>query len=390
MNSSIYKFRGKWIFDAVIISIYFLTVFILITRFEEIDIKGHNRLLIAYLEAGYFPIPPGYYFLIYVFDLLIRIKYEFVASSAIVLTFFFWWKYRLVLSAFRQNIPSITPGFNFIVTLSFLFLSPIYFPLIDGEFWYLGKFTPTIWHSSTLVCVFPFCILLTLRTLKWVEKGEWVGLIILFLYGLVILLIKPNFIFCYIPALPLFVYFKELKFSKKFWGSVSLSLLLFLIILVEKYLIFTWDPVQDILYIQEEKSQVVINPFKVWFKLSREPIFDFVSSFPLLMVFLAFWNRKAFKSPMFTFSLVLLFFALLVFFLMAETGFREFHGNFYWQIPIALFLCNLSIVYTVLNEFFAKKKQMNVKYMVMICIYSLQALLGLAFWFRMLTSFTHK
>lgn len=374
--------------DLLVAGLYLATLFFMITTYGYLDIKDHNQLLRDYLAAGSFPIPPGYYFMIYLVDLVIRVKYTFVASSAIVLTFFQWWKFSLVYSSIERNGLGLNPRFLFLLAFSFLFLSPIYLPVIDGPFWYLGKFTQTIWHNSTLICVFPFCLLLVRKTFGWFKSGKLRDLGVMFLFSFVIVLIKPSFLFCYIPALPIFIFIRDRGFSRTLFNAIGLVLVLFVVLLVEKHLIFTWDPVLDSLYTPLEKSQVVINPLKVWMELSQEPVFDFLSSFPLLFGFLILWRKRAFESRLFGFSLLLLFFALLVYLLLAETGFREFHANFYWQIPIALFLCHLAIVHCVLGDFLAKRKKMEGKYWVILSIYLIQVAFGIGYWLRIFTGFT--
>jgi hypothetical protein len=374
--------------DLTVAGMYLATIVYLILKVSFLDIKDHNQLLREYLAAGSFPIPPGYYFLIYLLDMVVRVKYSFVASSALVLTFFLWWKYKLVFKSIKQNIAGLKSGIAFLLAVSFLFLSPIYVPAIDGPLWYLGKFTQTIWHNSTLICVFPFCLLLVWKTFDWFQSGEWRYMGLMFLFSLIIILIKPSFLFCYIPALPIYLLIRDQQLSRAWLQSVGFVSLLFTILMIEKYLIFTWDPVLDTLYTPEERSHVVINPLTVWLRFSNEPIFDFVTSLPLVISYLALWRKEAFKSPFFNFSLLLLSFALLVYLLLAETGFREFHGNFYWQVPIALFLCHLSIVFSVMTQFLEEGKKIKTRYILIFSIYLIQVMLGLGYWIRMFTGAT--
>jgi hypothetical protein len=374
--------------DLLVAGFFFVTLFFLITGYGSLDIKDHNQLLREYLAAGSFPIPPGYYFLIYLVDLLIRVKYTFVASSAIVLTLFHWWKFKLVSSSIRREVVAIKPLPAFILAFSFIFLSPIYFPAIDGSYWYLGKFTQTVWHNSTLICVFPFCILLVWKTFNWFRSGRWKDLGLMLLLGVVIILIKPSFLFCYIPALPVYLLIRDRRPSKVLFQAFGLVVVLFGMLLVEKYLIFSWDPVLDNLYTPQEKSQVVISPLKVWLHFSQEPFFDFLTSFPLLIGYLTLWRKKAFETPIFGFSLLLLFFALLVYLLLAETGIREFHANFYWQIPIAMFVCHLCIVQAVVTQFIDAGKKIEGRYSVILSIYLIQVALGIGYWLRIFTGTT--
>ena len=382
------RINSSLLADLLVVGLHLSTLLFLIKNYSLLDIKVHNQLLGEYLAAGSFPIPPGYYFLIFLVDLVIRVKYAFVASSAIVLTFFQWWKYRLVFSSIQQEGLGLKTPAVFLLAFSFLFLGPIYLPMIDGRFWYLGKFTQTIWHNSTLICVFPFCILLVWKTFDWFRSGKLKDLGLMFLLGFIIILIKPSFLFCYIPALPLFIFIRDRELSKGLIQSLALVSALFAMLMVEKYLIFTWDPVLDSLYTPEEKSQMVVDPLRIWLHLSQEPIFDFVSSFPLLIGFLILRRKKAFESPLFGFSLLLLFFAVLVYLLFAETGFREFHANFYWQIPIALFLCHLSILQSVVKQFLVEGKKMKGRYILIFSLYIIQAASGIGYWLRIFTGST--
>ncbi|MBN7817538.1 hypothetical protein [Algoriphagus pacificus] len=371
---------GRILLHIAVVLLYLGTIAFLFRGLGFIDVKDHNFLLIDYLDAGYFPLPPGYYLMIYLVDLIIRIKYPFVASSILVLTLFLWWKFKLLYSWLLSSI-KIKEAYLSFIALGFLFLSPIYIPAIDGDFWYLGKFTQTIWHNSTLICVFPFCILLTKETLKWLENGDFSKLLMMFFWALAIILIKPSFLFCYIPTLPILILWRDRRLSSQLLWATGFSVLLFILLLVEKELIFSWDPMQDELYTDAEKSKVVFNPFRVWLYYSKEPIFDFVGSFPLVIVFFLYWCQEGLNSTFFKFTCLLLFFAIMVYLVFAETGFRELHGNFYWQIPIALFLNSLSILIIVLADL-SKNGKTKLKHYIFFLVYVLQVCLGLGYWLR--------
>lgn len=377
----IVEILNAWKFDIIVLSIFSFTFFFLITEYKILDIKDHNLLLSEYLKMGHFPVPPGYYILIYTVDLLIRIKYPFVAAAAIVLTFFSWLKYKIILGWIATYL-NATEGYGLFITLTLLFFSPIYVPWIDGEFWYLGKFTSTTWHNSTLIAVFPFCLLLVIATLRWFEHDLAKTTALIFLYSIAILMIKPSFLLCFIPAFPIYALVSEKGLTAKAIRAAAISATLFGMILVEKFLIFQWDPMIDHLYSPQERSQVVLAPMKVWLYFSDQPVFDFLSSFPLLIAFILLWRKEAFKSSFFSFSLILLFFSLLVYGLFSETGFRQFHGNFYWQIPIALLLNSLSILLHVGKECNLDRTNYRFRHRFIFSIFVLQGLLGVIYWLR--------
>ena len=371
-----------WV-DFVLITVFFGTFYYMFREIPHIDLKDHLSLLQDYLDNNYFPIPPGYYGLIYALDLIIRVKYPFVASAVILLTFLMYFKYRATLDWIRTYFRNdYSSSFIFAISISLLFLSPIYVPFIDKDYWYLGKFTPTIWHNSTLICVFPFCILLVKKTLEWLKENDKKRMLLMFFYAFIILLIKPSFLFCFIPAFPIYALLVTRRINKEVIIASSFSLVIFAFILLEKFLIFTWDPMINILYEDEQRSQIVLWPLHVWLKFAREPIFDFLSSFPLLIGYLFFWRKSAFQSSFFNFSLCLLSFAVLIYFILGETGFREYHGNFYWQIPIALYLNNLSILMVALKKYLNDNRKMDLALCTVSTVFIIQFLLGLGYWAR--------
>lgn len=374
----------RWKFDLIMLAVYFFTLAYMIKYYDvqSFDIKVHNFLLLDYLKEGAFPAPPGYYGAIYLVDLVFQYKYPLVLSALLILTFSFWWKYHLSFSWIQQQV-RIDQRYVFLLTFSLLFISPIFIPSIDGSYWYLGKFTPTIWHNSTLIAVFPFCILLVRETLDWVASKEKKYLPRLLGLGVIIMLIKPSFLFCFIPALPVFAVWFYPQEKKMFAQAIGISITLLLLLFLEKLWIFDLDPMIAKMYTLEEQSQVVINPLRVHLHFSKEPIFDFLTSFPSTLVFLLFFGKKAFKSQIFLFSFLLLGFALAVYLIFAETGLRELHGNFYWQIPIALFLHYLSMVILVIQDFLKQGKRINLKIGIFGLVYLIQFLFGLVYWHRL-------
>lgn len=382
--SRLVGFFDRWKYDLLVLGMYFFTLAYMIKYYDvqSFDIKVHNFLLLDYLQEGYFPSPPGYYTAIFLLDLLIWYKYPLVLSALVILTASFWWKYRISLSMMETNL-QIQQPFLFLLTASLLFLSPIYIPSIDGSYWYLGKFTPTIWHNSTLIASFPFCLLLFRQTLRWFASPEKKYLWQILGLSLVIMLIKPSFMFCFIPAFPVFTLIHFAKEKSRWAGAIVTSLVLLLILYLEKRWIFDLDPMIEKMYAPEERSSVIINPLRVHLHYSKEPWFDAITSFPTTLIFLIFWGKNAFKFPFFSFSSILLIFALAVYLIFSETGFRELHGNFYWQIPIALFLHYLSMVIWVGRNFIEKGKKISIPFLLFGLMYLTQVGFGLAYWHRL-------
>lgn len=379
--SRINRIKKDYLFELVLVILIGATLSFLVSRVAYgVDIKIHNSFLDEYLQNGLFPIPPGYYFLLWFVDLLFHYKYPFLVASLIVITFFIYLKYRITSIYFKKNL-GIDTRLALIFSIGLFFFGPIVVPSIDGDFWYFGKFTPTIWHNSTVIAVLPFCILLYLKCLEWWKSKSSGDLIQMFVLGLVILLIKPSFLFCLLPILPVFTYFK-LNYSKEFWWSIAFSIVFLLGIFIEKHLIYSWDPLLLRDYEEELRPKVIIAPFQVFLHYSSQPLWDIGSSFLLVFYFMLVFGKKASRSLPVVFAFGLLFVAMLIYLLFTETGYRELHANFYWQIPITYYLALLAMLSWVWKAYKDFHWKSNWKPTVFFLLFFMHFAFGLAYWGR--------
>ena len=98
--------------------------------------------------------------------------------------------------------------FQDLLTFTLMFFSPVFIYFFDGSIMYLGKFTSTIWHNSTTIFVFPFCLLLFIESLKYLKKpGEYSALKLLGI-SILIFLSKPSFLFSFIIVFPIICFYK--------------------------------------------------------------------------------------------------------------------------------------------------------------------------------------
>ena len=106
------------------------------------------------------------------------------------------------------------------------------FPLIllgwEGDYWLLGKMTPNLWHNGSTIFVFPFCMLLFWEVRKWCI-GSQPNFIPLISWTLLILLIKPSYLFGLIPGLMVMaIFFKYFqKISLSYWNLLGFGIGLF-------------------------------------------------------------------------------------------------------------------------------------------------------------------
>lgn len=375
-------FRNIPWFELLLSGLISFTLYFLIKYIPYgVDIKIHNFYLVEYLEKGHFPIPPGYYAMIFAVDLLLRFKYPFVLSSILVLTVFLLWKFR-ILRTWISSTPGLATKYSYLLAFGLMFYGPLVAPWVETDFWYLGKFTPTIWHNSTLIASLPFSLLLFHETLQWWKNETSVSFWKMILFGFLVLLIKPSFLFCFIPLLPMFTGKVKGFRSMEFLFSLGYAVLFLIGIGLEKHLIYAWDPMIVEEYAIAEQPQIQIRPFKIWLHYSFEPLWDFFSSFLLSISFLILWGKSPFSKPAFTFSFALLILSLLIFLTFAESGFREWHANFYWQIPIALLLHIWAMLDFVLDFQRKKGSVIHWKTKLFLLLFGIHVLFGLAYWGR--------
>ena len=338
--SRIYRNKLFLFIYTVIVFCFFYLVFI---RNIPTDLQLHIKILEIYLTNSHFPDPPLYYVTLYLIHFLF-LSNNFIYAAILVLSISCILKYNLVINYLnlgRTEIPS--SKWDFLV-FTLMFLSPIYIFMIDGNNWYLGKFTSSIWHNSTTIFVFPLCVWLFLESLKYLKGPNLFLTIKLLIISILILLAKPSFLLAFIVVFPIVCLMKFGWSSKYLLYTIILCMLTFISLIVEKKIIYNSNNALDKLIYNSEESHIIIAPFKVWLLWTKQPVLDIFSSFAFVISFLIIKYRHFKPNIEILYSLMLLLVSLLVFFIFAESGPRLHHGNFYWQIPISMLIVNMVLL----------------------------------------------
>lgn len=245
----------------------------------------------------------------------------------------------------------ITISFSLLISFSI----PDHYSYFALKKWYLVRFAPTVWHNSTTIFLFPFSLLLFYVQLAVFRQSRLRIDLIVAIYFLVIvnLLIKPSFIFAYVPATALIICYQYLKVkieAKEFITYFSPIVIALLVVFLQYFFLYESD-------IDNTSSGIDVSPFKlirynmpIWYI----PI-SFIFSY-LLPLYVSLVYRDIWRNFAFIYACLLVFFALFVASIFVETGVRQFHGNFFWQVYICGYI--LQIV-TIL--FLLKKTKQEVK-----------------------------
>src|SRR5690606_3627035 len=152
------------------------------------DLHAHIQILLDFVEAGSFPTPPGYYTLVYLLHFVMPYNEGYALAAVVVLTAAGFFKYCISYNYLSTYAPDLAKGRIGFFTWALMFFAPLTLFGLEGEFWYLGKFTPLIWHNSTSLLSFPFCILLFYYSIQYLERRKNAFLIRIFITATIIVL----------------------------------------------------------------------------------------------------------------------------------------------------------------------------------------------------------
>jgi hypothetical protein len=373
-------FERKVLYISAFLSFLVGFIFYWIFKYTDFtDLKSHILLYQDLLAEGKLPVPPLYYWTIDVIDRVFRYKYEFVSAAFLVLTLSVVGKFLLVKVYMVQEKNEKLNWLEHLFLAGLLFFFPIYTYTLEGEFWYLGKFTPNIWHNSTTIFVFPFCILLFLSSLKWIETKEGKWLLAQMILGVLVLITKPSFLFVFIPALPFAYLLYNKKLDLHFLLGVANVGFLFLGVLAQKWLLYDNNLGNIPVFSLASSSKVVVAPLQVWENYTENKFLDVLSSFLFLLVCGLIYGKRLFKDYQFVFALMMVFGSIMIFLTFAESGERMRDANFYWQVPISMFILNMVIAKHLLPI-----KPFNRKSLFCHFVFLLHVITGFLYLFRLM------
>jgi len=316
------------------------------------DIQSHSLHTINYLKAGMFPIPPLYFACIYAFSGFstdVKVLNE-VAIYILAICFFlkYWYSNRLIQSNYIEEKSVATKQELQLITFLVLFAAPLV-ESFAHERLFLGKMASNVWHNSTSIAVMPFVVLLFHQSIKFIKNSQisTSNIVYILVLSIVNLLIKPSFLFAFVPAFSLILLIKYGIKHKKFWVGLGIATLVFLTIIIEYYLIYEMN-IYGKLYNTGSKAEIVIRPFYILALNSQNIPIDIYLSLLFPIICVVFFEKEIKQNTILQYTLWLFAFAFIIGMLLAESGSHASHGNLYWQVILVnylLFLVFASFAY---------------------------------------------
>lgn len=235
----------------------------------------------------------------------------------------------------------------------------------------LGQFPPNVWHNSTMIFLMPAVIVLFLLTANYWQDPSPAKIKWILLWTTLNIFIKPSFFICLLPVYSLALLIK-FKFSKAFWlGMIPMAIGTLLLLGQYLYIFEISSPVEA-----GTEEGIVIRPFYVWSLHSSNLLWSFFATLAFPLTVAIFYWKTAKQEFKWRYVWGLFGFGFMILILVAETGERAAHGNFFWQVLIINYLLFLVSVGIVLPQF---KKGFGYKEIITSAVFALHVLTGFVY-----------
>ena len=344
--------------DHLLVFVFCVLVFNFLTEHVGTDINVHLEQIIK-INSGEAPYPPNflYYFIVNLFSGFSSQKESLFQVGIVILALATTAKYSIsthIIAHYSKQHQLTLKQVKFIALLLFCcFAIPDGYNVIVLKKMYLGRLVPTVWHNSTTIFLFPFALLLFWKQLKVFQHPTPSAKALMLLNALVVvnILIKPSFLFVYLPvtALLLLKQFRVQHF-KKLLLSLTPMLTGGTLILLQYALIYALNFGS----FQPETSSVTIStPFELWAKWVPMWYIPIAFLFSLTLPIATMVAYKAiFKFQPFVYALCLSIAGIVLAAFVMETGPRMLHGNFMWQNVICTYCLFLTTILFLIPKFF--------------------------------------
>jgi hypothetical protein len=228
---------------------------------------------------------------------------------------------------------------------------------------------PNVWHNSTTAVVMPLAIGLYLVSLAYLRTPAtrllWLTTLLLALN----IATKPSFVFCWLVVFPVAVFLRDRRRAALVGptlvcmagGGMLTAQYVYIYILERGALVST-------------RTEVAIAPFHVWSKLTPNIPMSILAGYAFPIVALLLAGPRIRHSLPVRYALGLAAVGLVLFALLTETGFRQYHGNFGWQAIITNYLLFLAVMSAVLP--WLRETRIGWRQAIVLAVFALQVFNG--------------
>ncbi len=310
-------------------------LFSVLTFQENSDFLAHIQQA-QKIAAGNAAFPPNFLWQLVIVSLqhLNRSLNFIVVASAVLLATAVVLKFlesHKLIGAAEASYKSV------LLCLGLLFCYPILDPysVWVAKTFYMGKLVANIWHNPTTILVFPLTLMLYRRLWNIEATRTSKEVLVDLTIGLLIICIKPSFLFAFIPAHAIMVLSKPHSVGSKL-KELILPIGLSIMIGIQFIGVFI---IKDGAF-QEQNSTIVFGDLFSYY-LQRQSGYFLPLNWLLCLLFpvltCSFYPR-IFRRQSFRFVGLMWLIGIFISIAISETGGREGHGNFTWQNVFTTYL----------------------------------------------------
>lgn len=338
--------------DLLIFLFSFSVFYITCSYYADADITVHNKF-IQLFNQGKIPLSGHFLFFLTVSILsFFSENYNFIVIiCCVVLSLMIVFKRRITEFLIEKINNGNSSQYYFLLSVLFIFLTnmPSHPP-------FNGIWPPISWINSTVIFVFPFCILLFYYSYLYVNNLSAHHLIKLVLLSLLIIITKPSYIFVFVVAFPVFTFIKK---RTMFFKSVILSTVLIILIFIQYLYIYHFyiNQVKIPNYpLNYENIRLSIDFFNAWHRISSNLVASSVTWFSLPISIMILYGKRLIKEYIYLYALIGFLISFLIFITFEErvaAGYAHGALNFLWQLIIALYIwsvVSVSLVFKYSKE----------------------------------------
>jgi len=362
----------------VILSIYSYIVYFSSKRIDA-DFYAHVEHIIN-INQGIKSYPPNFFFYFIANLLSFFTSNRFFLYIVLILllsvsTIFKYIITKRIVSDYIFADPLFKRKFVILISFIcfFIYAIPDPFLFFIHKRMYLGKIAPVVWHNSTSILLFPFALLLFWKQLQLIigkHKNTTKNILTIVFLIFLNIIIKPSFIFVFIPATFLILVqsflIKKIKFRELLF-RISPLLFGLLLIILSSSLIYLFQYGS----FQAESSSISINLFFIYKLFSPLVYFPVALLFSLFLPILSIvFYPNILKFKPFSYAFILFVFSILIAVVFVESGPRLYHLNFLWQnifTSYLLFLTNLIFLFNNYNKNLKFDYKFIILMMLMFC-----------------------
>ena len=336
----------KW--NQLIIILFYLFVFLVVYYLASLQLHsgtsdiGSHLFFVEKIFNGEIYIPHPFWHAVVHYMKYITAEEK---SAAIMVTALFAILWIYIVHAVYCSVMICKKRLLIFFFLMIVFIiGPAYIPMFS-KYIITGVGSPNILHNTTLFAVKPFALLALFFTVLSLERHKISYYMIGFVSLLISIFAKPSFVITFLPALAFFILIKRIYSKENIVYFVLLSLMSISVLGYQ----FTHT------YGSGNDSRIVIDFLGVWSQYSPNILVSIVLAvmFPLIYSILNVNNIKENNYIQLTWLMTLISIGYAA--VLAESGLRYNHGNFFWSYMIAL-----SLLYVfVLIDYFKHFADMN-------------------------------